>query len=234
MRQALNTTVAMINLLDQMKQNNDAGLCQPLLASYRSLHDAPVYEANGKNYEWQQAYDAYRQAIGLADSRADIFESCGQSGSTLGPVNWGAARKSLTKAQFLLEQGIEWTKRATGLPANASLVEAVTRVRLSTASLLKALEDLLHDDQACGPFITEYNILLQAPTYDVSTQPTNVQGAYSLYRRAIEMTLDKTKFVVEVCNTGGEKLHNLNHQIAIETSREAVGYLDQALVTLQQ
>ncbi len=233
MRQALNTTLAMISLLDQMKQSNDAGLCQPLLVNYRSLHNAPVYDANGKNYEWQQAYDAYRQAVGLADSRADIFESCGQGGGILGPFNWGVARTSLAKAQFVLEQGIEWSQRAAGLPANASLVESVTRVRLSTASLLKALEGLMHDNQACGPFITEYNILLQAPTYDVSTQPTNVQGAYSLYRRAIEMTLDKTKFVVEVCNTGGGKLHNLSHQIAIETSREAVGYLDQALTALQ-
>ena len=181
-----------------------------------------------------KSYDAYRQAVGLVDSRVDVFESRVQGGGILGPNNWGVLRISLTKAQFVLEQGIEWAKRAAGLPANASLVESVTRVRLSTASLLKALEGLMHDSQARGPFITEYNIILQAPTFDVSAQPIDVQGAYSLYRRAVEMTLDKTKFVVEVCNAGGGKLHNLSHQIAIETSREAVGYLDQALAALQQ
>jgi hypothetical protein len=78
----------------------------------------------------------------------------------------------------------------------------------------------------------EYNVLANAPTYDVSAQPPNVQTAYSLYRQAIDMAVPKLMSVVEVCNKGGGILDRLDYATTGTLLRKAEDLLNEAVGAL--
>ena len=87
---------------------------------------------------------------------------------------------------------------------------------------------------ACAPFVDEYNILLNAPTYDVGSQPPNVQTAYSLYRSALEQVLPKIQPAIDVCNKGGGSVGELDYATTLPVLKNAEGLLNQALSHLGQ
>ncbi len=232
--QSINTGQAMVSLLDQMRVGG-VELCAPLIEKYQSLHLAPTYDLGGQSGEMQKAYALYRQAIDTVDARAGTILGCGHGAGPIGGMELGLTRTTVSQAVNMLGQASDWTKRAMTVSSESPLVDAVTRIRTAISQISLSFQRILVGrDEPCEPFVAEYNVLNSAPTYDVSAQPANVQNAYALYRRGIELALSKAAAVVEVCNKGGGIVGKLDVTSAPQALKEAEGLLNQALSALGQ
>lgn len=228
-QQALDTVLAMTGVLDQMFQGG-AELCAPLLEKYQSLHNAPQYDMGNQPVQMQQAYALYRQGIDVVDSQLAMMQACGKGGGSIGRNDSGTLHRVFAQAAGLFGQAIDLTKRASGVSPSMPLVDVVARVRAAMSYIGRVFQG----GGQCAPFIDEYNILANAPTYDVSTQPANVQTAYGLYRHALEIAIPKIMLAVEVCNKGGGSVNRLDYAKALPVLREAEGLLNQAVSLLGQ
>ncbi len=210
-------------------------LCAPLVEAYRNIHNAPTYDPNGQSVQFQQAYNLYRQAIDLINSRTASFESCGQGGGTIGGLDWSETRAKLDRATQLLRQALDWAQR-TADPSSMSLPEAVTRARLAAVAIVGAMDRYLDagSHEPCEPIVAEIDALKAAPTYDVSDQPATVQNAYSLYRQAVDLGVAKTVSIVDVCARGGGEIGSLDAYALRQTFRDIYSNLTQALKLLGQ
>ena len=210
-------------------------LCTSLIGQYQSLHNAPTYDMNGQSSEMQQAYSLYRQAIASADTRADTILACGQSGTLLGKGDLSAIRFLVSAAGNTLGQARDWVQRAVNVSSGSPLVDSVARIRTAITQISLSFQRILvGQDEPCGPFVNEYNVLLNAPTYDVSAQSANVQNAYGLYRQGIELALSKASPVAEVCSKGGGNIGKLDVTTAAPVLKQAESALNQALSLLGQ
>jgi hypothetical protein len=227
---------ASVGLLDQMKQDGGVELCTPLLENYQNIRNAPTYDPNGQSVQFQQAYNLYRQAIDLINSRAASFQSCGQGGGTIGGLDWSETRAKLDRAAQLLQQALDWAQRATGPSTSMALPEAVTRARLAVVAILAAMDRALEagSHESCEPLVAEINALKEAPTYQVDDQPTAVQNAYGLYRQSIDLAVAKTVSIADVCSRGGGEIGSLDLYAARQSFRDIYSNLTQALQMLGQ
>jgi hypothetical protein len=229
-QQAHATTRDMLGLLDQMKSQGGIETCLPLRAKSQSLQNAPVYDIAGQSLQYQQAHSFYRQAIDLVNSRIAAFQGCGSGGGPIGGLDWEVTRMKVAQAIEKLEQAELWAQRVVSVSSSSSLVDATKRIRLAVVSLLTILEKAMGSgEESCEPFLAEYNVIATAPVYDVHSQPANIQNAYGLYRRAIDVTLSRAVPLADMCKQGGGQVYKPDYVVARDTFREAIGYLEQAL-----
>jgi hypothetical protein len=219
----------MTGVLDQMFQGG-AELCAPLLEKYQSLHNAPQYDMSNQPAQMQQAYALYRQGIDLVDSEAAKMQACGHGGGAIGHSDSGTLHRVFAQAADLFRQAIDSTKRASGVSPSMPLADAVARVHTAMSYVRRVFQF----GGECGPFLDEYNILANAPTYDVSAQPANVQTAYGLYRQALELAMPKILLAVDVCNKGGGSVGRLDYWLSLPSLQKAEGQLNQAVSLLSQ
>jgi hypothetical protein len=234
-QQAHATAKAMLGLLDQMKAQGGTETCPPLRENSQSFQNAPVYDVAGQSLQFQQAYTFYRQAIDLVNSRTAAFQGCGLGGGAIGGLDWEVTRTKVAQAIEKLEQAELWAQRVASVSSSSSLVDATKRIHLAVVSLLTILEKALGSgEEPCAPFLAEYDVVATAPVYDVGSQPANIQNAYGLYRRAIDMTLSRAVPLADMCKQGGGQIYKPDYVAARDTFREAIGYLEQALAILGQ
>jgi hypothetical protein len=231
--QSFNTAQGIIGLLDQMTNGGGVELCAPLIANYQSIHNAPAYDMSGQSNEMQQAYATYRRGIDILETQAAKILGCGQNGGPLGGLDIGLVHHAVTKSVDSFGQARDWTSRAVSISPASSLPDAVQRVQLAVSQIDLAYQHAGSGQrEECDPFIHEYNVLVNAPVYDVSAEPSNVQNAYALYRQGIDLTLSRASSVVEMCNRGGGTLGTLDYSQSLRTMKTALAALNQALDAL--
>ncbi len=67
---------------------------------------------------------------------------------------------------------------------------------------------------SCGALQASYATVVNAPAYDVSAQPANVQGAYGLYRQAIAIIVEHISPYDKMCAAGGGSVGKLAFDVA--------------------
>jgi hypothetical protein len=232
--QSFTTALGIVGLLDQMTNGGGVELCAPLIANYQSIHNAPAYDMSGQSNETQQAYAAYRNGISILDTQGAQISGCGQSGGPLGALDIGVIHNRVVKAIDAFGQAHDWMLRAVTISADSPLSDSVRRVQTAISQIGLAYQRAGSQTQQCDPFINEHNVLVNAPTYDVSAAPANVQNAYGLYRQGIELALTKSSTVVEMCNRGGGTLGLLDYGTSLPVLKQAESLLTQALGMLGQ
>jgi hypothetical protein len=230
--QAFSTAQVVRNLLDQIAGGGGAELCTPLIEKYQSLHKAPTYDMIGQSSELQQAYALYRQAVDMLTEKITAVQACGQGGGVIGRVEIGTIHKIVSKAISALGQAHDWAQRAVRLSPDSSLADAIKRVRVAVVNLLATIES--SGRQPCGPFVAEGNLVINAPTYDVSGESDTIQNAYALYRHGIDVAMEKAAPLVDMCNKGGGQIAAFDRGIARLKFQEALTLLDQAQAVLSQ
>ncbi len=214
-----------------MSSGGGTDLCAPLIAQYQSIHNAPAYDVSAQSNEMQQAYAAYRQGIALIDARASTILACGQGGGPIGGMDGRLVRQAVSKAVEMFGQAHDAVKRAATISTESPLPDAVTRVHAAVTTLSRMFQSGGGD---CSILLHEYNALANAPTYDVSAQPPNVQAAHSLYRQAIDLAVPKLMPAADVCNKGGGKIGWLDFATTGPVLTKAEDLLNQALSKLGQ
>jgi hypothetical protein len=135
------------------------------------------------------------------------------------------------------------TKVVTPKPTATKKVEqpplqaAVIRARDAVESIGGAMDRIYHGSggEACAPFMASYAAVVTSPTYDVSTQPANVQGAYALYRQGVDFVpASKISQIANICTGGGGTIGNLDFNEARQAVNTAGGLFSQALSSLEQ
>ncbi len=140
------------------------------------------------------------------------------------------------------------TKAATALPRATSgpaptakpqtlpLVDVIARTRKAVESLGGAMDRLYGGGgyEACAPFMADYNTVVGAPTFDVSTQSDKVQGAYAAYRQAVAIIQNKVDAIANVCRKGGGVPGRLSFDVARTAVNDAGNLLIGALAALGQ
>ncbi len=81
---------------------------------------------------------------------------------------------------------------------------------------------------SCAELRANYNTIVNAPTYDVSGQPSNVQGAYDLYRQAIAIIIERISPYDKMCAGGGGTVGKLAFDIARGKINETASMLTNA------
>ena len=222
-------------MLDQLSGGGGVELCIPLIEKYQGLHNAPTYDMTGQSNEMQQAYALYRDAIASVDTRAVTFLACGENGRPIGGGDVPVLRKLVSTAGNTLGQARDWVQRAVTVSGDSPLVDAVGRMRTAASQISLSFQRILVGrDEPCEPFVNEHNTLLNAPVYDVSAQPANVQNAYGLYRQGIDLALSKATPVADVCSKGGGSIGKLDVTTAAPVLKQAESLLNQALGALGQ
>ncbi len=123
----------------------------------------------------------------------------------------------------------------TTKPRTPPLADVVARTRKAVESLGGAMDRLYGGGfEACAPFMADYNTVVGAPTFDVSAQPSNVQGAYASYRQAVAIIQDKVDSIAGVCRKGGGMPGRLSFDIARTAVNDAGNLLISALAALGQ
>ncbi len=140
-------------------------------------------------------------------------------------------QQTVSQAVGMFGQARDTLKRAATISTESPLPDAVTRVHAAVTTLGRMFQSGGGD---CGILLHEYNALVSAPTYDVSAQPSNVQGAYSLYRQAIDLAVPKLMSAADVCNKGGGKIGWIDFATTGPVLTQAEGLLNQALSALGQ
>lgn len=86
--------------------------------------------------------------------------------------------------------------------------------------------------EACKPILADYYGIANAPTYNVSAQPANVQNAYASYREAVSIITQKFGVIRSVCEGGGGTISKLDFDIARMAINDAADRLNAALRAL--
>jgi hypothetical protein len=81
---------------------------------------------------------------------------------------------------------------------------------------------------SCDALRANYRTVANAPSYDVSAQPSNVQGAYGLYRQAIAIIVEHITQYDQMCAGGGGTVGKLAFDVARGKINEAGGMLTDA------
>ena len=128
------------------------------------------------------------------------------------------------------------TPRATATPkppAVPPLADAITRTRLAVEAIGGQMDGMYHGRSgSCDALRANYSTVVSAPSYDVSAQPANVQGAYGLYRQAIAIIVEHITPYDEMCAAGGGSVGKLAFDIARGKITEAGGVLTDAYNTI--
>jgi|WetSurMetagenome_2_1015567.scaffolds.fasta_scaffold314576_2 hypothetical protein len=67
---------------------------------------------------------------------------------------------------------------------------------------------------SCEALRANYSVVANAPSYDVSAQPANVQGAYDRYRQAIAIIIERISPYDQMCAGEGGSVGKLAFDVA--------------------
>jgi len=81
---------------------------------------------------------------------------------------------------------------------------------------------------SCAELQANYRAIVNGPTYDVSAQPANVQGAYNLYRQAIAVIVERISPYDKMCAGEGGTVGKLAFDVARGKINEASTMLSDA------
>ena len=81
---------------------------------------------------------------------------------------------------------------------------------------------------SCAELRANYATVVNAPTYDVSAQPANVQQAYNLYRQTIPIIVERISPYDQMCVGGGGTVGKLAFDVARGKINEVVSMLTEA------
>ena len=120
---------------------------------------------------------------------------------------------------------------ATPVPRTPPLRASVQETLLHVQAIGGAMDRIYREGrpEACAPFLADYYAVVSAPTFDVSGQPSNVQGAYGLYREAIAIIVDKVSKIRDICESGGGVIGDLDFNVARTAINDAGDRLGAAL-----
>src|SRR5512143_3061836 len=62
---------------------------------------------------------------------------------------------------------------------------------------------LFQGGESCADFFRQFNGIVNAPTFDMTSQSSTVQGAYGLYRQAVTTAGSKATVFNDICSSGG-------------------------------
>ena len=124
------------------------------------------------------------------------------------------------------------TPRATATakpPKAPPLGETITRTRLAIEAIGGQM-DRMYGGQSgsCTELRANYSTVVNAPTYDVGAQSSNVQGAYNLYRQAIAIIVERISPYDKMCAEGGGSVGKLAFDVARGKINEAASMLTNA------
>ncbi len=92
----------------------------------------------------------------------------------------------------------------------SNVVKSIQQAFNAAQALTGQLNALFQGDVAlCAPMLQSLDSLVNAPSYDVNTEPANVQQAYGLYRGAIDQLNDQVT-VLKTCGASGKGTINPN------------------------
>lgn len=118
---------------------------------------------------------------------------------------------------------------ATTKPKTLPLADSITTTRLGVEAIGFQMDRMYHGTAgSCGALQANYHTVVNAPTYDVSNQPANVQGAYGLYRQAINLISEQIAPYDQMCAAGGGSVGKLAFDVARGKINEAGGMLTNA------
>jgi len=126
---------------------------------------------------------------------------------------------------------------ATKKVAAPPLRDAIIKARDAVESIGGAMDRIYHGGggEACAPFLQSYMAIVNSPTYDVSAQPANVQGAYALYRQGADFVpASKITQIANVCLQGGGTIGTLDFNEARQGVNTTGSLFTQALAALEQ
>ena len=124
---------------------------------------------------------------------------------------------------------------ATRKAATPPLADAIKNTRNAIEAIGGAMDRLYHGGggESCTAFMQSYFVIIGAPTYDVSAQPSNVQGAYGQYRQAVDfISGSKVTQIAKICLQGGGNIGALDFNSARQAVNTAGSWLTQALAAL--
>lgn len=123
---------------------------------------------------------------------------------------------------------------ATPVPSTPPLANTVQTTLNRVNSLGGALDRLYWGGgaEACKPILSDYYGIANAPTYNVSAQPANVQNAYASYREAVSIITQKFSPIRSVCESGGGTVSKLDFDVARMAINDAADRLNAALRAL--
>ncbi len=81
---------------------------------------------------------------------------------------------------------------------------------------------------SCAELQANYRTIVNGPTYDVSAQPANMQQAYSMYRQAIAIIVERISPYDQMCSGGGGTVGKLAFDVARGKINEVASMLTQA------
>ncbi|MFN8594719.1 MAG: hypothetical protein U0559_00840 [Anaerolineae bacterium] len=124
---------------------------------------------------------------------------------------------------------------ATKKAATPPLADAIKNTRNAVEAIGGAMDRLYHGggSESCTAFMQSYFRIIGSPTYDVASQPSNVQGAYGQYRQAVDfISGSKVTQIAKVCLQGGGNIGALDFNEARQAVNTAGSWLTQALAAL--
>jgi hypothetical protein len=120
-------------------------------------------------------------------------------------------------------------------PTVAPKTPPLATVILQTIDLVNSFKGALFGGgETCVDFFKQFNGIVNAPTFDVTGQPSSVQGAYGLYRQAVSVAGSKAAVFNDICSSGGGFVGKLDVLVEIKLLDQAVDLLGQALQLMGQ
>jgi hypothetical protein len=120
-------------------------------------------------------------------------------------------------------------------PPTPPLLTTITDIRVHVDNIGGAIDRLYHGSgvEACAPLLTDYYAVVNAPVYDVSGQPGNVQGAYGMYRQGVAIVAEKIAKIRDICEAGGGTMSELDFAISRTSIADASNLMGTAIGLLQ-
>ena len=250
-QQAVNTAQVLTGQINTLIQG-DTALCAPMLQSFNSLINAPTYDVGTQPSNVQQAYSLYRGAIDQLNAQAAVLRACGASGKgTINSIDLGLvhskvgdAANQLARAWSLVQDEASVSSAGPAAP----LLAAIRQV-MYDADALNGLKNRMAAMQGwfqtwpfpapisafpCSDYITIYDRIVNAPSFDVSAQSLAAQAAYSKYRAGVAAMMDGGKGIFDVCSLPQGLIVNEVVKRLIQSAATAHELFSQAIQLLSQ
>jgi hypothetical protein len=115
---------------------------------------------------------------------------------------------------------------ATTAPKTPPLAAAIQQTAEYAVEIKKAI---FSGGESCDDLFRQFNGILNAPTYNVAGQSSQIQTAYALYRQAVDyVAVSKAAVVDGVCKAGGGNVGKLDVYFLLKQMDQTLSYLDQA------
>ncbi|HTP08677.1 MAG TPA: hypothetical protein VMP08_10525 [Anaerolineae bacterium] len=117
---------------------------------------------------------------------------------------------------------------SASIPAGASLSQAVQLAFKAGQIILGEINNSIAGKGGrCDIAVPQYNLIINAPAYDVSQQSSETQAAYDLYRQGIDRVKATAPKILRVCQGGGA-IDKLDVAEAQKGASDAIAFFGRA------